>query len=182
MRLFTSFFFLALSLLLLQCQEPVPRRPLNKKQQVFLNKSAQRNKSRIAIEQKIFEQIRQAEPEHNYQNSNTGFWYAIVENKTAATPLPKKGDEVVLEYRIEDLNQNVLYDEKELGKVRFFIDREDYLPALREGAKVLRQGQKAIFLFPSYLCYGYQGDFEKIGSNQPLRFTIKLVSLTKIKS
>lgn len=182
MRLITSFFLLLASLFLLQCQEAVARRPINKKQQVFLNKSAQRNKSRFAIEQKLFNQIREAEPQRNYQNSNKGFWYALVDNRNANSPLPQKGDEVVLEYRIEDLNQNVLYDEKELGKVHFLIDREDYLPALREAAKVLRQGQKAIFLFPSYLCYGYQGDFEKIGSNQPLRFTIKLVSLTKIKS
>ena len=69
-----------------------------------------------------------------------------------------------------------------MGNVRFLVDQEDYLPALREAAKVLRVGQKAVFLFPSYLCYGYQGDFEKIGSNQPLRFTIKLLSLTKITS
>ena len=36
-----------------------------------------------------------------------------------------------------------------------------------------------IFLFPSHFCYSYQGDMEKISPNQPLRFLIKLVSLTK---
>ena len=96
--------------------------------------------------------------------------------------MPQKGEEVVLSYRIEDLNKNVLYDEKQLGEARFLVDQEDFLPALREAAKVLRVGQKAVFLFPSYLCYGYQGDFDKIGSNQPLRFTIKLVSLSKFKT
>lgn len=179
---FPTLILLLLAGLLGACQEPNPRRPINKKQQLFLNQSAQRNKARIAVEQELFEQIRKAEPELVYQNSNKGFWYAMVEKANVTTPLPQKGQEVVLSYRIEDLNKNVLYDEKSLGNVRFLVDQEDYLPALREAAKVLRVGQKAVFLFPSYLCYGYQGDFEKIGSNQPLRFTIKLLSLTKITS
>lgn len=166
----------------LACENPVPRRPINKKKQFFLSQSAQRNKSRIATEQTLFRQIRRAEPQHNYQNSSKGFWYAIIDNANTNTPLPKKGQEVTLAYRIEDLNGNLIYDEKQLGTVRFLVDQEDYLPALREAAKVLREGQQGIFLFPSYLCFGYQGDFEKIGSNQPLRFVIKLVSLSKINS
>jgi FKBP-type peptidyl-prolyl cis-trans isomerase len=40
-------------------------------------------------------------------------------------------------------------------------------------------GEIGVFLFPSYLCYGYQGDGEKIGINQPLRFTIELLKLEK---
>lgn len=173
---------LLLAGLLVACQEPNPRRPINKEEQLFLNQSAQRNKARIAVEQELFEKIRKAEPQMVYQNSNKGFWYALIEKKNITTPLPQKGQEVVISYRIEDLNKNILYDEKSLGNVRFLVDQEDYLPALREAAKVLRVGQRAVFLFPSYLCYGYQGDFEKIGSNQPLRFTIKLLSLTKITS
>jgi FKBP-type peptidyl-prolyl cis-trans isomerase len=38
---------------------------------------------------------------------------------------------------------------------------------------MMRTGEVVVFLFPSYLCYGYQGDEDKIGVNQPLRFTIE---------
>ena len=164
------------------CDAPEPRRPINKKKQYFLSQSAQRNKSRMANEQALFQNIRNDEPQREYQNSSKGFWYAIIEGEAIQKPLPIKGQEVVMRYRIEDLSGNVLYDEEQLGEVRFLVDQEDYLPALREAAKVLREGQKGIFLFPSYLCFGYQGDFEKIGSNQPLRFVIKLVSLSKFNS
>ena len=92
---------------------------------------------------------------------------------------PKKGDLVSFKYRIEDLNGNLIYDEKELGNVSFLIDQEDLIPALREGVKYLRPEEIGVFLFPSYLCYGYQGDGEKIGVNQPLRFTIELLKLKK---
>ena len=37
----------------------------------------------------------------------------------------------------------------------------------------MRPMEIAVFLFPSYLCYSYQGDGVKINANQPLRFTIE---------
>ena len=73
----------------------------------------------------------------------------------------------------------MLYNEEELGTVSFLVDQEDVIPALREGVKYLSEGNSGIFLFPSHLCYGYQGDREKIGSNQPLRITINLLTLKK---
>ena len=92
---------------------------------------------------------------------------------------PIKGDRVTFKYRIEDLNQNLMYDEEKLGIVSFYVDQEDLIPALREGVKYLTGGDVAVFLFPSYLCYGYQGDGEKIGINQPLRFTIEMLKIEK---
>jgi FKBP-type peptidyl-prolyl cis-trans isomerase len=46
----------------------------------------------------------------------------------------------------------------------------------------MKSGDVAVFLFPSYLCFGYQGDGDKIGINQPLRFTIELLKLEKNKN
>jgi len=45
----------------------------------------------------------------------------------------------------------------------------------------MKENEVVVFLFPSYLCYGYQGDGEKIGMNQPLKFTIKLLKLKQKK-
>ena len=57
--------------------------------------------------------------------------------------------------------------------VEYFVDEENLLPALREGIRLMKSGEIVSFLFPSYLCFGYQGDGEKIVNNQPLRFTIE---------
>ena len=35
--------------------------------------------------------------------------------------------------------------------VNYIIDKDDILPALREGVKVLGEGETAKFLFPSFL-------------------------------
>ena len=176
------FRLLSLSLFLvivLNCHNLEPRRPINKQKQVFLKESARRNKNIIAIEQSLFRQAIKKEEKLSFKSNPLGFWYAYQKNTNSNGNYPKKGDLVTFKYRIEDLSGNLLYDESELGDVSFFVDQEDLIPALREGVKYLRMGEIGVFLFPSYLCYGYQGDGEKIGINQPLRFTIELIKLQK---
>ena len=163
----------------LSCQTPEPRRPINKSKRVFLQESAKRNKSIIAIEQSLFKQVINKEKQLLFSTTPQGFHYAHLKKSSEINPLPVKGDRVTFKYRIEDLNGNLLYDEKELGDISFYIDQEDLIPALREGLKYLRSGEIGLFLFPSYLCYGYQGDGDKVGINQPLRFTIELLKLEK---
>ena len=168
-----------LLIVFLSCQNQEARRPINKKKQVFLKESAKRNKNIISIEQTLFKQVISKEDQLTFEVSPRGFWYAYQKNTSLDLALPKKGDLVTIKYRINDLNGNLIYDEKELGNVNFLVDQDDLIPALREGVKYLRTGEVGVFLFPSYLCYGYQGDGEKIGINQPLRFTIELLKLEK---
>lgn len=159
------------------CQESEPRRPINKQKQIFLKESAKRNKSKINIEQNLFKQAIKKDTNLKFNSSSKGFWYAYKKKGRSPAIMPIKGDRVTFKYRIEDLNQNLLYDEDQLGIVSFHVDQEDLIPALREGVKYLTGGDVAVFLFPSYLCYSYQGDGIKIDANQPLRFTIERTPL-----
>ena len=145
------------------------------KKKSFLDGSVERNKDIIKRQQQKFKEIITQDTLLNYKPSATGFWYAHIATSNNRV-LPKRGDMVQFHYKIEDLSGNLLYDEMELGRVRYLVDKEELLPALREAVKVLSVNEVATFLFPSYLCYGYQGDDEKIKINQPLRFTIKLIS------
>ena len=172
-----SLVFLFIFSFLLGCKDLEPRRPINKQRNVFLKESAKRNKNRLAIEQELFTQAIENDKKLSFSSTPQGFWYAFKKRGDFTEKKPKKGDRVTFRYRIEDLNKNLLYDEKELGLVSFYIDQEDLIPALREGVKHMTTGDVAVFLFPSYLCFGYQGDGEKIGINQPLRFTIELLQL-----
>ena len=163
------------------CGESEPRRPINKQKQIFLKESAKRNKSKIKIEQNLFDLVINKDTTLSFNSSPLGFWYAFKKKGEIPDKRPIKGDRVTFKYRIEDLNQNLLYDEDQLGIVSFHVDQEDLIPALREGVKYLSEGDVAVFLFPSYLCFGYQGDGEKIGINQPLRFTIEMLKIEKNK-
>ena len=164
------------------CQESEPRRPINKQKQIFLKESAKRNKSKINIEQNLFDQVIKKDTTLNFNSSPLGFWYALKKKGRISVKTPIKGDRVTFKYRIEDLNKNLLYNENQLGVVSFYVDQEDLIPALREGVKYLTERDVGVFLFPSYLCFGYQGDGEKIGINQPLRITIEMLKIEKINN
>ena len=105
----------------------------------------------------------------------SGFPFIQFKKKTDKLK-PKTGDKEKFNYFIQDLDKNILYEEK-LDTITYYVDKEELLPGIRKAIKILNEGEIAVFLFPSYLCYGYQGDGEKIGINQPLRFTINLISI-----
>lgn len=167
------FVLLAISLCLYSCAQLEPRYPLNKKQTPFLNSSAQKNKKLLLQEQKQLVASAESDSLLEFQKSEAGFLYAYITKAEANTPLPVKGEEVLFQYQIEDLKQNLLYAKEELGTVTYAVDEEELLPALRVALRMMKSEEVVVFLFPSYLCYSYQGDGDKIGINQPLRFTIE---------
>ena len=123
-------------------------------------------------EENIFKEIIKNSKKKFYY-SNAGFWFSYI-NKTNRNK-PIEGDRVIFSYEIYDIYGNIIYNKNFLQDVNYIIDKDDILPALREGVKVLGEGETAKFLFPSFLCYGYIGDFNKIGINQPLIIIINLL-------
>ena len=158
------------------CSNQEARKPINLKQNNFLKQSAKKNKKLFSHEQKLIQKAIRTDSSSIYKKSKSGFWYTyLIKTKNLK---PKTGDKVKFNYFIQDLEKNILYNEK-LDTITYFVDKEEILPGLRKAIKILSEGEIAVFLFPSYLCYGYQGDGEKVGINQPLRFTVNLISIKK---
>ena len=181
MRLKINFICIVLLSVASSCTRLEPRKPLNEKKTSFLDASVIRNKRQYDLEQQLFKTVMKRDSTLTYQSSQYGFWYAFKTQSTTENPLPQKGDRVLFDYEIADLNGILLYGKEELGQITYYVDEEELLPALREGIRIMRPGEEVVFLFPSYLCFGYLGDGEKITINQPLRFTIFLVSLARGK-
>ena len=166
----------AVIVLLISCQNPKPRAPLNKKKSTFLISSAARNKRLFEEEELLLLQSAKNDSLHEFEKSSSGFLYAYEKNAAASVSLPKKGEKILFRYQIEDLEQNIIYDKNTLGIVEYSLDQEELLPALRLGLRMMKSGEVVVFLFPSYLCYSYQGDGDKVGVNQPLRFIIERIN------
>ncbi len=175
-----SLFILTL-IVFVGCQEPIPRKPTYQSNQKKIKVSVERNKKINQQQQQLIVQAIEKDSLLTYQSSANGYWFAI-EKKAPAKAKPTTGDEVVFRYKIQDLSGETLYDEMELGEVNYLVDKEDLLPALRYAIKELNETEIGVFLVPSFLGYGYQGDGDKIGINQPLRFTIQLNSLKQNSS
>ncbi|MDA8948462.1 gliding motility-associated peptidyl-prolyl isomerase GldI [Flavobacteriaceae bacterium] len=170
MRIIGLFVFL---ICFFSCAQIEPREPLNKQRTIFLNSSALRNKQLLINEERLLMESAAKDSLLDFEKSEGGYLFAYKQKAVMETPYPQKGDQVRFQYQIEDLQKNIIYDKKSLGTVKYAIDEEELLPALREALRIMRPNEVAVFLFPSYLCYSYQGDGDKIGINQPLRFTIE---------
>ena len=169
---------LSLLVFFVSCQEIKPRQPINKNEVRNLSSSAKRNKNLFTQEELLINSAAKKDSSYIYKKAPSGYLFAYVNKSSDYFKSPQKGELVSFEYSIETLQKELLYNKKELGIVNYRIDQEDLLPALREGLRLLRPDDIAVFLFPSYLCYSYQGDNQKIGINQPLRFIIKRLPLT----
>ena len=174
-----SILFLLFILLCVSCSTPEARRPITQKTATVISKTIAQNKKLIAFENKMIENFIKKDTLQNYHASNTGFWYFYQTQKQEKSQLPKLGDIVEFVYNIEDLNGNAIYTQEALGNKTYKVDKEDFIPALQDGIKLMKIGETITFIIPSYRAFGLVGDGNKIGINQAIKST---VTLLKIKS
>ena len=165
-----------INIFLVSCFQTEPRQPINSNNKSFLSTSAYRNIDIQKKEKMIFIKIIEEDSNSKYIVSNKGFWFKILKSSKKILK-PKSGDEVEFFYNILDIKGNDIYNDDNLKPVKYVIDKEEIIPALRHGIKELKIGESGFFLMPSHLGYGYQGDGEKIIPNQPLIIQIDLISL-----
>lgn len=160
-------------LLLLSCNEPEPRKPIVRKSSTFLKESVVRNKVINKLEEKAFLEFIEKDTINDYLASEKGFWYYYNKKDSVSTIYPKKGDEVIYTYEIKDIYNDILYSEEDLGQRSYLVDQQELITGLQDGIKLMKEGEEVTFLFPSHKAYGYSG-YDKIGSNQPLIYTVTL--------
>ncbi len=169
---------LLLLVILVSCN-PKARRPILVTGN-SIEHSVIQNQNRNQIEELLLKKYRQRDSLTKYHNSENGFWYAITSTKKNEKNKAKTNDIVIFAYQIKDLNNNVIYSFSEVGKQQYKVDKQDIITGLQEGLKLMNEGDEFTFLFPSYKAFGYAGDGNKIGYNQPLIYNVKLLKINKI--
>lgn len=159
------------------CKTPEARRPVASKSGSFIQESVKRNKKMVAKEEKSISTIIQKDSINNYLSSSDGFWYFYNNQNIEDTLTPHFGDLVEFEYDISTLEGTPIYTKEEIGTREYVIDKENVFNGLRQGLKLMKEGETVTFLFPSHKAFGYYGDSEKIGRNVPIRSTITLNSI-----
>lgn len=174
-----SFAALLFVLTTASCQTPKARKPIEVFSGSFIKDSAKRNKELLTKEQDFIKELIKKDTIHKYIASEGGFWYYYKKKDTIITPKPQFGDIVNFDYDISSLRDQEIYSKEELGSRDYTIDKEELFYGLREGLKLMQIGEEILFIFPSYLSYGYYGDNDKIGTNVPLKVNVKLNNIKK---
>ncbi len=169
-------FFLVL---IVSCKSPEARRPVQSSSGTFIKESAERNKKIYDEEKSYIEKIIAKDSTNDYISSENGFWYYYNKRDTTTAKMPNLGDVVKFTYDIKDLNGSVILSEKENGLQHYKVDQsnQDLISGVREGIKLMKEGETVTFLFPSYKAFGYYGIQEKLGTNIPVQSTITLHSI-----
>jgi gliding motility-associated peptidyl-prolyl isomerase len=168
--------FLA-ALVLFSCTEPEARRPVTQKTSTILTETLNQNKKLIAAETKMIENYIALDSTKIYLTSSFGFWYVYDAKVEEAKNTPKIGNIVEIEYDLQDLNGTIIYSKEELGIKTYNIDKEDFIPALQEGIKLMKVGETITFIIPSHRGFGLVGDENRIGINKTLKSTVTLKSI-----
>ena len=168
-----------MSILFLSCKGPEARLPVRSQSGTFIKESVVRNKEIYEKEKTIIEQLMAKDSSKTYYASESGFWYFYNKRDSTDTEKPEVGDLVEFTYNIKDLMGNNILTEEDNGLQYYKIDQsnQDLISGVREGVKLMKEGETATFLFPSYKAYGYYGIENRLGTNIPVQSTITLHSI-----
>ena len=144
-----------------------PRRPISNNSGTFINASIKRNKQLNEIEYNKIENLIQTF-DKVVLNSNYGFWYYYNNKIEKESITPQFGDLVSFEYNIKNLNNELIYSKEDLSIQNYYIDKQELFSGLREGLRLMKEGEIITFIFPSQKAYGYYGDNNRISQNVPL--------------
>ena len=166
-------------ILMFSCKSPEARRPVMQKSGSYINESIERNKKIVAAEEKLILAIIEKDSTNNYLSSPNGFWYYYNHKDTTVTNTPDFGDVVEFDYNLRTLDGQTIYSTEELSTRTYVMDKEKLFSGMREGLKLMKEGETITFLFPSHKAFGYYGDKKKIGADIPIVSTVTLHKITE---
>jgi len=158
------------------CKSPEARRPVSQNSGSYIDESVEKNKEMISKEEDYIKQIMGKDADTEYLSSADGFWYYynIKSSDSLNTKTPEFGDIVIFDYSISNIEGEAIYAEGEKPTREYAIDKEKLFTGLRQGLKLMKEGETVTFLFPSHKAFGYYGDKNKIGSNVPITAKVTL--------
>ena len=171
---------LCVLLLGISCSETVARRPVSQSSGTYINnETIARNKERIAQEEAFIKKYIDSDTLNQYTSSNNGFWYTYIDRDTLGLQTPQIGDLVLFKYNLARINGDVLVNTESLGNTVTQIDQsnQELISGIREGLKLMKEGETISFLFPSHKAFGYYGYEDVIPTNTPIRSTITLLEI-----
>lgn len=172
--------FFALLVIFFSCKELEARKPVNRSSGSYIDESIARNKKLIAQEEKDIKAFINRDITNTYIASNDGFWYTFLNQKEGTSQeTAQVGDLAQITYELRTLNGRTLLSKEDVGQVITQIDQsnQELISGIRDGLKIMKEGETALFLFPSHKGYGYYGLEEKIPSNTALVCELTLLQL-----
>lgn len=166
-------------LLLFSCKSPEARRPVTQKSGSYINEAVVRNRKIVAEEEAQIQRIIKNDSTREYISSPNGFWYFYNVKDTTSAKTPQFGDVVEFDYSLQTLDGQNIYTDEEITPRTYTMDKEQLFSGLRQGLKLMKEGETVTFLFPSHKAFGYYGDKKRIGKDVPVISKVTLMNISE---
>jgi len=113
----------------------------------------------------------------NMTSSDDGYWYMIYEE--GAGKKISFGDKVTFNYNVRLLDESLCYSSDSTGPKTVFIGKSDIESGLHIGLQLLKEGDKARFIFPPQLAFGLIGDRDKIPMRSIIIYDVNVIQVVK---
>jgi len=143
-------------------------------QDQITEKLLEANKAAIEIENRQIEKLIDSSG-WNMHETSTGLRYEIIE--TGNGQKAETGKIARFEYEVKLISGEIIYSSDQSGLKEFRIGSGGVESGLEEGILLLRIGDKARFVIPSFLAHGLSGDQDRIPPKATLVYTMKLIDL-----
>ncbi len=181
-RLFNFIFSGVFILLFVSCSKPKARKPITKTNNSFLKASIKRNKIINQKQEAFFAELMKKDTVHKYINSKHGFWYFIKSKKDTLGIKPKKGDEVIINYEIRNIDGEIILPKEKLGSYGqknkadrlYKVDGENFIQGVQDAIKQMHVGETAVLFLPSNKAFGISGFEDYIAPNEPIIIEVYL--------
>lgn len=171
--------YLITFLLICSCDGPVARKPVNTSTPKIVKSTVERNKELLELEVKIIYGLVSKDSSHTYLNTKTGSWFYYETKNDSLSYLPKGEDIVTLTYNIMTLTNDTIYSAKEIGIQKISVEKPSLFKGLRNNFTLLKENEKATFIYPSSLAFGYHGDNNRIAPNTPIKSSVQILNIEK---
>ena len=162
------FLFFVIILAFSSCKKPTAQYPSNKEQkpdstEIYLRDY---NQEVIAKEDSAILAFISNQPVA-YNKSDAGIWYFI--QKSTKNPPLTNDSSALISYKTHTIQGELLFQENEKT---IHFGKKEVTTGLEEGLKLMKKGETARFLVPSFLAYGAQGT-EIIPPYSPIIYVVE---------
>jgi len=174
MRWFILSFALTFLMFTVSCDNDSPKQKSKLDPREVQNQLAEVHKRNIKIEDRQIDDYLQRRG-WEFKRTKSGLRYKIYQEGIGLRP--REGQRVKLEYTLNLIRGDVVYDSKKDGPKVFVVGEGDEPTGLQEVVQLMRVGARAKVILPSYLAYGLVGDEKRIPPNATLFYDLYLVEV-----
>jgi len=163
--------YVTVLMLCIACQNSAPTETEQQSASVTKEQFIEFNKALVAEENDYIDALL-LRYKWNTTTTETGVRYWVYENGNGIKI--ESGNVLQCSYTLKLINGDEIYNSDTDGDLIFRIGKSDQPSGLEEVLLLLRQGDKAKVIVPSYLAYGFAGDDNKVPSMATLIYDIHI--------